>query len=266
MDVRTLLSRRGILQVGLMTAGSACLLRGTDAAPTIYGPDNHPFDDNVKVTFSETLMLVESDGLPTHKTAVYPNRNNPNRILKQDYHFKLPLRPRRAEKPTDLPMGPIGVAINGIPFYNPYNARRDDAVSGPHAEVFDSCCGHPDPMGRYHYHKYPVCVKSPFKDPKGEHSPLIGFAFDGYAVYGPNDADGQPATGLDDCNGHEDDTRGYHYHVTTKFPYILGAYRGDVEPSNFHGPQGFRGGPGRPRGPGGRPPGPPPGGFPPPPF
>ena len=27
--------------------------------------------------------------------------------------------------------------------------------------------------------------------------------------------------------------RGYHYHVTDTFPYILGAYRGVVEMENF---------------------------------
>ena len=252
------ISRRSLL-VGAIAAGSwPWLTRWAWTSPTIYGPDNHPFDDNVKVRFTDSLMLVDSDGIPTHKTANYPNRDNPNRILKQNYHFQIPLRPERARETTPLPMGPIGVAINGIPFYNPYNAFRQDAVSGPHAEVFDSCCGHPDPMGRYHYHKYPVCVKSPFRDPRGEHSPLIGLAFDGFAIYGPNDTDGQPAQGLDDCNGHTDEERGYHYHVTTKFPYILGAYRGVVEQSNFdRGPRG-----GRPPGPPGRPPfGPPPGRF-----
>lgn len=246
-------SRRQFL---IATAGVsllACGTRGLWSAPAVYGPENHPFDANVKVRFTDSLMIVDSDGIPTHPTATYPNRDNPNRILKQNYQFKIPLRPQRAAQATELPMGPIGVAINGIPFYNPYNAQRQDAVTGPHAEVFDSCCGHPDPMGRYHYHKYPVCVKSPFRDPKGAHSPLIGLAFDGYAIYGPNDSNGSPATGLDECNGHSDDERGYHYHVTAKFPYILGAYRGVVELSNFdRGPRG------------GRPPGRPPFGPPPP--
>ncbi len=214
----------------------------------------HPFLDNVKVTFTETHMIVESDGIPNHKTATYPNANNPNSILKQNYKFKIPLKPRIAERPAPLPMGPIGVAINGIPFYNPYNREGHNAVEGPFAEVFDSCCGHPDPRGRYHYHTYPVCVKSPFRDVAGQHSPLIGYAFDGYAVYGPNDTDGKPPANLDDCNGHEDRERGYHYHVTAKFPYILGAYRGVVDRENFDGPRGPRG-PGR-----GRP------GLPPPPF
>ena len=177
-----------------------------------------------------------SNGIPNHPTASYPNAHNPNSILEQDYHFHIPLKPKMAARPASLPFGPIGIAVNGIPFYNPYNAEGMDAVFGPYAEVFDSCCGHPDPMGRYHYHKYPVCVNSPFRDPLGKHSPLIGWAFDGFAVYGPNGEDGSPPKDLDDCNGHADLLRGYHYHVTKQFPYILGAYRGVVEMSNFEGP------------------------------
>ena len=103
-------------------------------------------------------------------------------------------------------------------------------------ETFDSCCGHPDPQGRYHYHKYPVCIKSPFKDPKGKHSPLIGYAFDGFPIYGPNGENGKPPTDLDCCNGHWDKVRGYHYHVTAGFPYILGGYRGVVETAQLRPP------------------------------
>jgi len=190
----------------------------------------HPFSDNVKVTVTETYFIVESDGIPNHPTAKFPNADNPNRILRQEYRFYIPRQPRRADRPTKTPMGPIGVAVNGIPFYNRFNAEGEDAVQ---VEVFDSCCGHPDPKGRYHYHKYPVCVKSPFKDEPGKHSPLIGYAFDGYAIYGPNGDDGKPPADLDECNGHSDAERGYHYHVTAKAPYILGAYRGVVEEKNF---------------------------------
>ncbi len=227
------------------------VVRGVTAPAADQTLPAHPFHDNVKVTVSDDLMIVESDGIPTHKTGTFPNATNPNRILKQDYKFFIPRHPQKAERTTPTPFGPIGVALNGIPFYNQYNAMGRDAVSGPFAEVFDSCCGHPDPEGRYHYHKYPVCVKSPFRDPAGAHSPLIGYAFDGFALYGPNDSDGKPPTDLDECNGHEDKERGYHYHVTAKFPYLVGAYRGVPDGRNFQRP---RGGMGRGRGPGGPPP------------
>ncbi len=193
------------------------------------------FHSNVKVSATATHLVVKSDGIPKHPTGTFPNGDNPNRIQMQDYNFTIPLQPKRAESPSKLPFGPIGVAINGIPFYNPYNAEGRDAVMGPNAEIFDSCCGHPDQRGRYHYHKYPACVKSPFKDDGTGHSPVIGLAFDGYALYGFNGDDGKPPTDLDECNGHTDKTRGYHYHASTKFPYLIGAYRGTVEMGNFNG-------------------------------
>ena len=231
---------------------------GTAAPAVDEDGVEHPFHDNVKVRVTDDLLIVESDGLPTHRTANFPTRYNPNRILRQRYRFEIPREPRRAAKITRLPMGPIGVAVNGIPFYNPYTREGNNAVEGPFREVFDSCCGHPDPLGRYHYHKYPVCVKSPFRDPADGHSPVIGLAFDGYAIYGPNEAGGDPPNDLDRCNGHTDDERGYHYHVTDKFPYILGGYRGEVRLANMDRRQNFRGGRQPPRG--ARPPrfGPPP--------
>jgi hypothetical protein len=214
----------------------------------------HPFDANVKVTASEEAWVVESDGIPTHKTGAFPNATNPNRILKQSYRFTIPRRPQKAARTMPTPFGPIGVAVNGVPFYNPYNAEGRDAVMGPNAEVFDSCCGHPDPMGRYHYHKYPSCVKSPFKESDG-HSPLLGLMFDGFALYGPKGGDGRPPTDLDECNGHEDAARGYHYHATEAFPYLIGAYRGTPDPRNIDRPRfPGRNGPVAFEGPGGGPP------------
>ncbi len=207
-----------------------------------------PFRSNVRVEVTDDFYIVHSNGIPDHSTGDFPNRDNPNRIKEQNYTFKVPRHPQKADRVTKLPMGPIGVAINGVPFYNPYNAEGQDAVKN---EVFDDCCGHPDPMGRYHYHIYPKCIHTSFKDEADKHSPLIGYAFDGFAIYGPNAEGGKAPTDLDDCNGHTDDTRGYHYHVSRKFPYILGGYRGVVEMSNLDGPGGDGGG--RPGGPGDRP-------------
>ena len=104
--------------------------------------------------------------------------------------------------------------------FNPFEMGGMNAVEGYSEVWLDSCCGHPEQRGVYHYHKYPVCLKSPFHDDGKLHSPVIGFAFDGFPVYGPYEADDVMArdlTGeqaLDVCNGHSDDVRGYHYHVT----------------------------------------------------
>jgi hypothetical protein len=201
--------------------------------PTATTRPLHPFRPNVKVEVTDDFFIVRSNGIPDHSTGPFPNRNNPNSIREQNYVFKIPRHPVMSETVTRLPMGPIGVAINGVPFYNPYNAEGQDAAKN---EIFDDCCGHPDPMGRYHYHIYPKCIHTSFADPKDKHSPLIGYAFDGFAIYGPNGDGGKPPTDLDECNGHTDATRGYHYHVSRTFPYILGGYRGVVERSNFDRP------------------------------
>ena len=192
------------------------------------------------------FLVIQSQGYPNHPTAIFPNSGNPNSIQVQDFTFRLPLEPRLAESTTRLPMGPVGTALNGVVFFNPFEQGGMNAVEGYSEVWLDACCGHPQQTGVYHYHKYPVCVKSPFKDDGKQHSPIIGFAWDGFPIHGPYEADGILARdsdtlaplglALDACNGHTDPNRGYHYHATPgQFPYILGGYRGVVEPSNNRG-------------------------------
>ena len=195
--------------------------------------------DNLRLRHDDRFLLMDSQGYPNHPTAVFPNSGNPNRILVQNFHFKLPLEPQLAEQITRVPMGPIGVAINGVVFFNPFEMGGMNAVEGYSEVWLDSCCGHPQQEGVYHYHKYPSCVKSPFKDDGKQHSPIIAFAWDGFPVHGPYESDGvmakdlKGAEALDVCNGHSDPERGYHYHVTPgRFPYVIGGYHGVVERSN----------------------------------
>lgn len=198
--------------------------------------------DEVRLRHEPGYLVVESQGYPNHPTALFPNSGNPNSIRVQEFTFRLPLEPRRAEEITRLPMGPIGMALNGVVFFNPFEQGGMNAVEGYSEVWLDSCCGHPQQTGVYHYHKYPTCVKSPFPDDGHIHSPVIGFAFDGFPVHGPYESDGVMARdvegerALDVCNGHEDPDRGYHYHVTPeRFPYVIGGYRGVPEPTNNRG-------------------------------
>ena len=198
--------------------------------------------DNIRLSHDKQFLIMESQGYPNHPTAIFPNSGNPNSIRLQKFVFRLPLEPKLAGKITRLPMGPVGTALNGVVFFNPFEQGGMNAVEGYSEVWLDSCCGHPAPDGVYHYHKYPSCVKSPFADDGKQHSPVIGFAFDGFPVYGPYEASGLMAkdvkgdSALDVCNGHTDVERGYHYHVTPgKFPYILGGYSGIVELSNSPG-------------------------------
>lgn len=196
---------------------------------------------NVEISHDEDFLIVRSQCYPNHPTAMFPNDKNPNTIRVQDFLFRLPLRPRLSRTTTTAPMGPIGMALNGVVFFNPFEAGGMNAVEGYSEVWLDSCCGHPQQHGVYHYHKYPTCVKSPFRDDAKRHSPIIGFAFDGFPIHGPYEKDGvmvkdlKGRQALDACNGHSDEERGYHYHVTPgKFPYIIGGYAGAVELSNNH--------------------------------
>ncbi|MFM1801412.1 MAG: hypothetical protein RJA81_764 [Planctomycetota bacterium] len=194
---------------------------------------------NLKIRHDQEFIHVQSQGYPNHATAIFPNSRNPNSIEVQDFHFRFPIRPQISETITRLPMGPVGMALNGVVFFNPFEQEGMNAVEGYSEVWLDACCGHPQQTGVYHYHKYPSCLKSPFVDNAKQHSPLLGFAFDGFPIFGPYESANQMARDLDAdkaldvCNGHQDDQRGYHYHVTPgKFPYIIGGYAGVVEPSN----------------------------------
>jgi YHYH protein len=215
--------------------------------------------DNVRLTFTPTHLIVRSHNLPNHPTAVFPDRwraldGNPNYIQEQNATWYIPLEPQvdpehvamqESNANGALPGGPIGIAVNGVIFFNPFDADSVEAIWR-----LDRCCGHPSPGFEYHYHKYPVCVKSPWTDDGTAHSPLIGFAFDGFPIFGPYEAAGELAKDsqrkpLNAFNIHYDEQRGWHYHVTPgKFPHIIGGYWGYIDRRNRHRP---------PRGPGGRP-------------
>lgn len=200
--------------------------------------------DNLTITFDgSSYFSVTTHNLPNHPTAHFPDTYgtqgyNPSYIMERIRTYRLPLEPKKDPKayamtPNNsnmaLNMGPIGFAVNGVVFFNPFDANMQDASS-----IMDRCCGHPAPDYSYHYHKYPICVNTPFVDKGEDHSPVIGFAFDGFPVYGPYESAGVLARDLktnklDAFNAHFDPIRGWHYHVTPgKFPYLIGGYIGGI--------------------------------------
>ena len=202
--------------------------------------------DNLVIQVTHDHIILYSRNLPNHPTATFPDRwrmldGNPSFIQEQSAVWKLPINPKvkpdrvamnAQNENKALPMGPIGVATNGVIFFIPFDHINETDATWR----LDRCCGHPSPRSQYHYHKYPVCVKTPWSDEGRTHSNVIGFGFDGFPVYGPYEADGLLARDdtknpLNDFNLHTDDQRGPHYHVTPgKFPHIIGGYWGEVPP------------------------------------
>ena len=110
--------------------------------------------------------------------------------------------------------------ISGAALFNPYEGDGATVATasnftvknaaGEDVAFLDSCNGHPNPMGAYHYHAVPPCVTA-LVDETGGPSHLIGVAFDGYPIYGPFDTDGNELTAadFDECNGITSPTPGF---------------------------------------------------------
>src|SRR5438067_12834198 len=114
--------------LGIRTLAAAALLLFLCAAdrPAATTRPIHPFRPHVKVDVTDDFFIVHSNGIPDHETGPFPNAHNRNTIREQNYTFRIPRHPRLSDKVTRTPMGPIGVAINGVPFYNPYTREGHD--------------------------------------------------------------------------------------------------------------------------------------------
>jgi hypothetical protein len=193
------------------------------------------------ITSDGTYITIKTNGLPDHVSAYYPTSNalydnfsgttfngltfrrNPNTIAFQNLTFKIPVNPQVAATHAETPLGPIGVALNGVPFFNQYAAMRSPLTN--EAQGFDRYWGHPQQSGQYHYHVEPIYLTT-VKETK---SSLLGFLLDGFPVYGPEENGAAISnTDLDSYHGHTGVTADYpsgiyHYHITAADPYINGS-------------------------------------------
>jgi hypothetical protein len=201
----------------------------------VPGSVNWPSSFDVMVNGS--VRVLTGNSLPSHPTGEFPiSRSseaysydpNPNGISSSDIRIELPVIPTVRNQASCLRMGPIGVMLTGGLFFNALDAAGVDAVAH---EVRDACDGHPQGQGQYHYHNLTPCVG----DVEVGHSDLMGYAFDGFGIYGLRGEDGQLLANddLGDCHGHTHDVMWdgdmvdiFHYHATWEYPYTIGCYRG----------------------------------------
>lgn len=195
------------------------------------------FTNGAEVYLEGNMVVIQTNGVPDHASpyfsttdsryAAYDGDNadfhlNPNRISEQDFTFRIPVDPREAANKAATPLGPIGVAVNGVALFNQYAGPNQPLTR--EIDSFDQYNGHPQQTGVYHYHVEPLYLTAG----NGPES-LIGFLLDGFPVYGPEE-NGQAVTNgdLDAYHGHfgvTDDYPGgiYHYHITHEDPYINGS-------------------------------------------
>lgn len=218
------------------------------------------WNPTVKLTYSTDSIIMQPDGIPNHprdkyyavpiSQAVVVPDSTTAKVVKdptkaQAYKFTIPATPKYSKTVTNTSLGSIGVMISGAVIYNPFEGDNKTVAmannftitdsTGITASFVDKCAGHPIPdSGAYHYHGLSSCVTTKV-DKVGKPSHIIGFALDGFPIYGDRDIKGKKLTSknLDQCNGI--------YSATPEFPkgiyhYVLLA-TADVHSSIscFHG-------------------------------
>ena len=162
-----------------------------------------------------------ANSLPDHVTGNFPNPGNPNSISAQQTLLTMCAYPLEAGEFTELeidgfgsmggcPTFEFGVALNGLEwdpvaaewFENPNTgAINYDWNENPLSPLVnlgtDMNDAHVQPTGKYHYHGDPTNYISSFNISGTEHSPIIGYAADGFPLYykyvysDPQDANSQ---------------------------------------------------------------------------
>ncbi|OHX65074.1 YHYH protein [Flammeovirga pacifica] len=203
-----------------------------DVYKKIYGATDMYIDGD--------MIVIEMEGIPDHNSPYYENtswaseryeaynsqdfRKNPNVIASVDRTVRMPLNPEEASNHQETQLGTMGIALNGVAFYNQYAGPNNQALTD---EIFsfDQYNGHPQNVGVYHYHLEPTYLTS--QDTVGRDG-LLGFLLDGFPVYGPMENGSAVSNNdLDDYHGHSHVTSDYpdgiyHYHITSEDPYING--------------------------------------------
>jgi len=102
-----------------------------------------------------------------------------------------PAEPEPGAADCDTGLGVIGYFVNGVSVFNwgdgsSYNNQQVWHPRAARAEYYDVdiCHGHAA-NGEYHHHFYSQCLADAVGDTADGHSPVYGFAADGYAIYGP---------------------------------------------------------------------------------
>ncbi|MBQ4830541.1 YHYH protein [Alteromonas sp. MMG017] len=193
---------------------------------TLYGDDWELYDEDTGDIFvTDTQVACEAAARP-NVAAEYQNHCVQCSISYYDGGMQqtilIPVTPVPLSNPDSIGAD-LGVSLNGVVIAGP--APVSQILAANTIAAFDDCGGHVNPAEGYHYHASLGC--SEVVTSIDEHANLMGYALDGYGIYGMLNANGEEDYDLDECRGHEDDTRGYHYHAASAAENMfIGCYQG----------------------------------------
>ena len=249
------------------------------------------FEADVEITATDTECTLVSNSVPNHNfndtTAAFAGGAEGATISEIDATHTVTRTPAIAATPTPLSQElKNAIFLNGVRLdiisagcYRPNSADAGedgnvgigcasnsdwllDPLGTEHKFGADQHNAHTQPEGLYHYHGSPLAMYD--DNPASEGSPVIGFAADGFPVYGPYFNDGNTtrkalsgytlregsrgtrsdtnpggdydgtyvddwefteAGDLDACNGMTVDGQ-YGYYVTDTYPWVMGCISG----------------------------------------
>ncbi len=177
------------------------------------------------VAWDDDFVYIRTSGVPSHSIGPF-NPRNPNTPADQDATYRISLEPTEANDHEMTRLSNIGVMVNGVGLFNWSDAttwnrqtnRLEMVTMGRFGDWntnalwnrmsgLDSGGGHPAGGGLYHYHPNPAELVEQL-DPGNDgnrHSSLLGFAFDGFPIYGQY----AYANRVDDSAGFEQMTSSY---------------------------------------------------------
>ncbi len=197
--------------------------------------------NGVDVTCDSTYAAVASTGIQSRHPMMRGIRATNQQVpVPQNFTganaWRIPLQPVVSATKTSALDGPIGIAVNGVPIFNPCKQGGCSGPGGGDTKVLgelDDCNGHAGRADDYHYHAAPVCLMSEQGTAYWDSHP-IGWALDGFAIFGYRNPDGTVATRDAGCGGntvpHANAPTTYAYHVTDVSPYVLSCFHGVPSP------------------------------------
>ena len=246
--------------------------------------NNKSFNGNLVISSVGSTCSLKSNAIPNHNfNDAVAHFATP--ASEQSIDVQVPANPSMASKATELTLGTDNaIMLNGVKLdllaaacHGVGNGKigcndistpwRYDPMSSLNQFGTDSHNAHTQPDGSYHYHGNP---KALFDQTGSVASGVIGFAADGFAIYGPyfsdngsirkatssyqlksgnrvaidgsnpgGNYDGQyrddweykaSSGDLDECNGMSVDGA-YGYYVTDTYPHVLGCFKGTPDSS-----------------------------------
>lgn len=166
-------------------------------------------DGTINVTETEEACLAAAKPEVDEDYHNYCVECLPEYFKDQVTTFVIPVTPTYLKSVQNFGRGGIGIAFNGVNYDPPAPTH---AILAAHTIApLDDHGGHVNPHGGYHYHAVTGSTKE--VEQTDIHAPLLGYAIDGFGIYALEDENGNKPNDLDECGGHFDDIRGYHYHA-----------------------------------------------------